>query len=100
MHTLFFVGGGLALLGVFLLVARQFAGRSHAARARAAWAFLPVWLVAAVVNLWSGVGAGYSVLSELPFFAVVLGVPGAVAVAVARRNAAAAKGPTEGHIVS
>jgi hypothetical protein len=100
MHTLYVVGVGLAVLGVFLFLARQFAGRSHLARARAAWAFLPVWLVAAVVNLWRGMEHGYSFLSELPFFALVLGIPAATAVVVARRSAAAAaKGPAEGHIV-
>jgi hypothetical protein len=101
MHTLYVVAGGLALLGVFLLAARQFAGRSHLARSRAAWAFLPCWAVAAVFNLWQGVQAGYSFASELPFFVVVLGVPAAVAVMVARRSAAAAaKGPAADHIVA
>jgi len=100
MHTLYVVGGGLTLLGVFVFAARQFAGRSHVARARAAWTFLPVWLVAAVLNLWRGVEAGYSVASELPYFVVVLGVPAAVAVVVARRSAAAAaRGPAADHIV-
>jgi hypothetical protein len=101
MHTLFVVASGLALLGVFLFAARQFAGRSHLARARAAWAFLPCWAIAAVVNLWQGVEAGYSFVSELPFFVVVLGVPAAVSVVVGRRAAAAAaKGPTADHIVA
>jgi hypothetical protein len=99
MHTLFVVAGGLALLGVFLLGAKQFAGRSQVARARAAWAFLPVWLVVAITNLVMGMRAGYSFLSELPFFVVVLGVPAIVAVGVARRSAAAAA-HVPGHLPS
>lgn len=90
MHTFFVVAGGLALLGVFLLGAKQFAGRSQVARARAAWAFLPVWLVVATTNLVLGMRAGYSFLSELPYFVVVLGVPALVAAWVARRSASAA----------
>ncbi len=42
--------------------------------------FLPLWLVAAAVNLWLGVSrAGYSVAEEAPVFLVVFGVPPVVA---------------------
>ena len=45
--------------------------------------FVPVWLVAAAVNLWIGVTrAGYSVSEEAPIFVVVFALPAAVAVLV------------------
>jgi hypothetical protein len=46
--------------------------------------FIPVWLVAAAVNMWIGVTrAGYSVAEEAPIFLIVFAVPAAVALLVA-----------------
>jgi len=46
----------------------------------AAKLFIPVWLVAALVNMWLGVSrAGYSVAEELPIFLVIFAVPAAIA---------------------
>ncbi len=48
--------------------------------ARAARVFIPLWLLAAAVNMWVGVSkAGYSVAEEAPTFVVVFAVPAAVA---------------------
>lgn len=75
-----FLAGGFALLGVCILIAKL-AGGSAAAMSKAALIFIPLWLIAAAVNMWVGVTkAGYSVKDELPVFAVVFVVPAAVAV--------------------
>ncbi|WP_434212840.1 hypothetical protein [[Pseudomonas] boreopolis] len=82
MHMLLVILGGLVLLGVFGLFGWLWGG--HAAGvAVAAKAFVPVWLVLAVANLWVGVHhAGYSVREELPILVVVFLVPAAVAAVV------------------
>jgi hypothetical protein len=81
MHTIMVIAGGLVLLGLFLLVGRLAGGQV----ARTALWFLPVWLVAAAVNMWIGVThAGYSVAAEAPIFLVVFAVPAATAL-LARR---------------
>ena len=78
MHTIMVIGGGLLLLALFALVGRQLGGATAAATA-ALW-FIPVWLIAAAINLWIGVTrAGYTVMEELPIGLVVFGVPAAVA---------------------
>jgi hypothetical protein len=79
MHTVIVVGSGLALLAIALALA-WWLGAGNASLVLAAQVFIPVWLVAAVANLWMGVSkGGYSVVEELPFFAVVFGVPAALA---------------------
>jgi hypothetical protein len=80
MHTVMVVGGGLAALVAFVLVA-VLTGRGAATGAR--WFILP-WLVAALVNLYLGTTHGYTVLQEIPFFLVVFGVPALVALGVMR----------------
>ncbi len=85
MHTVAVVGGGLILLSIFVLAGKLMAG-TDAAMARGAMAFLPVWLIAAALNMWSGVTkAGYTVKEELPFFFLVFGVPAAAALIVVWR---------------
>ena len=70
MHTVKVVTCGLVLLALCLVFGR----------AAGAKLFLPLWLVAAAVNLWIGVaGAGYSVADEAPVFLLVFGIPAAVA---------------------
>jgi hypothetical protein len=84
-HTLKVIAGGLVLLGLFLFVGRLLSPGAPAAgmTAAARW-FIPVWLVAAGVNLWIGVTrAGYSVAEEAPIFVVVFAVPAVVALLVA-----------------
>lgn len=85
MHTLMVMGGGLVLLGLFLILARSW-GPDPAMMAVAARAFIPVWLAISIVNLWIGVRyAGYTLLQELPILFVIFGIPAAVAVVVIRR---------------
>ncbi len=83
MHTVMVIGGGLVLLAFFVLIGRQLGGGTAAAAATAAAWFMPVWLVAAAINLWIGVSrAGYSVAEELPIGLVVFGVPAVIAAAI------------------
>jgi hypothetical protein len=79
------IGGGLVGLAIFLLVGRALGGGGAAAAARAALWFIPVWLVAAAVNLYVGTTHGYSVVEELPIGLLVFGVPAAVAALFWRR---------------
>lgn len=79
MHVFITILGGLLLLGVFLLFGRQWTvGASLIGPA--ATAFIPVWLVVAIVNLWVGVTqAGYPLRAELPILLVVFAVPAVLA---------------------
>lgn len=87
MHVAMVIGGGVILLGIFLLFGKLWGGDA-AALALAAKAFIPVWLVVAAVNMWVGVThAGYSVREELPILAIVFLVPAALAALAIWRNA-------------
>jgi hypothetical protein len=80
MHTLKVIAAGFALLAICLAVGRGLGGPGTASMVTAAKVFLPLWFIAAAVNLWIGVTrGGYSVADEAPIFAVVFGVPAAVA---------------------
>ena len=84
MHTISVIGGGLALLGAMLLAARALG----APIAQAALLFVPVWLVAAAINMWIGVSrAGYAVAQEFPIFLVVFGIPVIAAALIRWRGA-------------
>jgi hypothetical protein len=73
------ISAGLVLLGLFVAL-----GPSRAAAAKA---FIPVWFLAALANLWIGVSrAGYTVAQEAPILLVVFGVPAAVAAWLWRRG--------------
>jgi hypothetical protein len=78
-RTAIIIGAGLILLAIFVLIGR-FAGSPASAMAKGALYFLPVWLIAAAVNMWMGVAtAGYSVAEEAPIFVLIFAVPAAVA---------------------
>jgi hypothetical protein len=73
------IGGGIVLLGLFLLFGKLWGGATSDL-ALAAKAFIPVWLAMSVVNLWVGVTrAGYSIGDELPILAIVFVIPAAIA---------------------
>jgi hypothetical protein len=81
MRTAIIILGGLALLGLFEIVAWRFGGSVR--MATAAQVFIPVWLAAALINMWIGVSrAGYSVAEELPIMLALFAVPAAIAVFV------------------
>ncbi|HEX7804081.1 MAG TPA: hypothetical protein VF471_15130 [Pseudoxanthomonas sp.] len=76
---LLMIVGGLVLLGVFVLFGWLWGG-NVAGMAAAAKAFVPVWLIIAIVNLWVGVShAGYGVREEIPILLIVFLVPAALA---------------------
>jgi hypothetical protein len=75
------VGGGLLALAFFALVGKQMGGSAAAAAKAALW-FVPLWFVAAAVNLSIGVRHGYTVIEELPIGLVVFGVPALLAIAI------------------
>ena len=79
MRTLLIIAAGLVLLAVFALVGARIGGGPQAI-ATAAKIFMPLWLAAALVNMWFGVArAGYPVSEELPVMLVLFGVPAAAA---------------------
>lgn len=82
MHMLLVIVGGAVLLGVFLLFGKLWGGDTTGL-VLAAKAFIPVWLLVSVANLWVGVQhAGYGLREELPILVVVFLVPAALAAAV------------------
>lgn len=79
MHMAMVIGGGIVLLGLFLLFGRLWGG-SAPDLAVAAKLFIPAWAVVSLVNMWVGVTkAGYSVRDELPILIIVFLVPVAIA---------------------
>ena len=83
MHVAMVIGGGLGLLGLFVLFGWLW-GASAAGMALAAKLFVPAWAVVALVNMWVGVAhAGYTVRQEAPILVLVIVVPAVVAGIVA-----------------
>jgi hypothetical protein len=80
MRTIVIIVGGLVVLGLFALAGWRLGGGAQS-MVTAAKIFIPVWLVAALINMWIGVSrAGYSIAEELPIFFVIFIIPAAVAV--------------------
>jgi hypothetical protein len=78
MRTAIIILGGLALLGVLSLAGWRFGAGARVVLA--AQIFIPIWLIAALINMWIGVAkAGYSVAEELPIFIAIFAIPAAVA---------------------
>lgn len=80
MHTIMMVGVGIVALAVFA-IAGAVLRKSAATGAR--WFFLP-WLVVSLINLYVGTTHGYSAWQELPFFAIVFGLPAIAAWGIIR----------------
>ena len=81
MHTAMIVGGGFLTL-VLMIAAGKLMGWPTP---RSATAFLPVWLVATLANMWVGVTqAGYTVQQEAPIALLVFAVPALIAWLVAQ----------------
>jgi len=79
MRSIAIIVGGLLLVGLFVLVAWRMGGGMPSI-VTAAKVFIPIWLVAALVNMWIGVArAGYSVAEEAPIFVAIFAIPAAVA---------------------
>ena len=74
MRSAIIILGGLVLATLFVFGAR-FSGQTAALGAKI---FIPLWFIAAAVNLWLGVAkAGYSFMEELPIFLAIFAVPAA-----------------------
>jgi hypothetical protein len=104
MHMAMVIGGGLVLLGLFLLFGKLWGG-SEPDLGLAAKLFAPVWLAMSLTNMWVGVTkAGYSVRDELPILLIVFAVPAAVAgIAIwrmARRMRTTAGGSRSSHVTT
>jgi hypothetical protein len=83
MHVAMVIGGGLALLGIFVLFGWLW-GASAAGMALAAKVFVPAWAALALINMWVGVThAGYTVRQEAPILVLVFLLPAVVAGVVA-----------------
>jgi hypothetical protein len=83
MRSVVIIAGGLFLLGLFVFVGRLVGGGTTHSMVTGAKVFLPVWLVAGLVNMWIGVSrAGYSVAEELPIFLAIFLIPGIAAALV------------------
>lgn len=83
MRTLLFLLSGFLFLGGSLILGKLFSGNYPAGTTVATVLYVVLWFVVAAANLWVGVAkAGYTVAEELPIFALIFGVPAAVAVLV------------------
>jgi len=79
MRTAVIILGGFVLLGLCLLAGRLIGG-SSAMMVLATKIFIPIWLAAALLNMWVGVArAGYSISEELPIFLLIFALPAGVA---------------------
>lgn len=82
MHMAMVIGGGLVMLGLFMLFGHLW-GETQGSLAMAAKLFIPAWMIMALANMGVGVmRAGYSVREELPILLIVFAVPAAVAAVV------------------
>ena len=80
MHSIMVIAAGLSLLGAGLIVARMIDAKRYDTMVAAAKAFIPVWCILSLINLWVGVAkAGYPLSAEAPIFLVVFGIPAVVA---------------------
>ena len=83
MHVAMVIGGGVVLLGLFLLFGKLWGG-AQPDYGLAAKFFVLLWLAVALVNMWVGVTkAGYTVAQELPILLIVFVVPAACAAVLA-----------------
>ena len=79
MRSVTIILGGLVVFGLFAFGVWRFGGSTQSV-VTAAKVFIPVWLVAALINMWIGVSrAGYSVAEEFPIFLAIFAIPGVVA---------------------
>jgi hypothetical protein len=81
MRTGLFLLAGFLLLAAAFILAKLFSENYPAAATVATAAFILLWLALSGFNMWTGVAkAGYSVAAELPIFALIFGLPVAVAI--------------------
>ena len=79
MRTVFIILAGL-IIGTLFLFGGRLLGRGPETLALGAKIFIPLWFIAAAVNMWIGVArAGYGFMEELPIFLAIFGIPAAAA---------------------
>ena len=83
-HTIKVIVAGFVLLAGCLLIGRLIGGANPSTGvSRAALVFVPLWAIAAGINMWLGVAKkGYSIKEEIPFFFIVFLIPAAVALLI------------------
>jgi len=84
MRTVLIILAGFAVLAIAAFATRQFGGAAlggaNKAMSWAALVFIPLWLGAALLNMWIGVTrAGYSLGEELPIMLLIFAPPAALA---------------------
>ncbi|WP_372522554.1 hypothetical protein [Sulfuricaulis sp.] len=80
MRTIIIILGGFLLLAVCIGAARLLGSNGVATMNIAVKVFIPIWLVAAGINMWIGVTrVGYSGTEELPIFLLIFSLPAAAA---------------------
>jgi hypothetical protein len=80
MRTAIIIAAGFVLLAFLVFAGRLFGRPGADAMLLGAKIFIPLWLLAALINMWIGVSrAGYSVAEELPIFLLIFALPAAAA---------------------
>ncbi|MBK4216056.1 hypothetical protein JJJ17_08975 [Paracoccus caeni] len=80
MHMVMVICGGFMLLATFALFGKLWGGDA-AGISTAIRAFIPVWLLITLVNMWVGVTqAGYTYSQEAPILLLNFAIPAAVAI--------------------
>jgi hypothetical protein len=80
MRSAIIIVAGLIFLAIFVYAPRLFGRTGAEGMILGAKLFIPLWFIAAAVNLWIGVAqAGYTFMQELPIFLAIFGIPAAVA---------------------
>lgn len=83
MRTAIGVLTGLGIWAVGVFLAHRLGKPGGTAVSDATLAFITFWFLAVATNMWVGVAqAGYTFRGELPVFAIVVGVPAAIAAIV------------------
>lgn len=80
MRTIIIILAGFILLAVCIGATRLLGSNSATATSTAVKVFVPIWFLAAAINMWIGVTrAGYSLTEELPIFLLIFLLPSGVA---------------------
>ena len=83
MRTGLFLIAGFLLLAASLLLGKLFSATYPSASVAAIIAFVALWFVIAVANMWIGVAkAGYSFAEELPIFVLIFVLPAALGISL------------------
>jgi len=81
MRTGLFLIAGFLLLAASLLLGKLFSANYPSASVAAIIAYVALWFVIAVANMWIGIAkAGYSFAEELPIFALIFVLPAAMGI--------------------